>query len=390
MFKIEHIKKAMPEATFELFTEGFADIEYMKKWTLVGGTALSVHLQHRLSEDLDFFIEKSTLDQERTSIERMISHLDEQGYNCVQTHNNSENLDYEIEGVKVTFFASGVKNLKSNCLSFKNIDVASMETIIAMKIEAIVRYRTKTRDFYDIYTIANDKGISLFVMLDVYNKGSHKKANEELLYTRFIRNPLNSDDEGLSGMRVKKRSMSNFSKLREWVVDEVKKSKMIEEQIILSLLENPLLIEKYKDFYFGFERLSLPQKLASIGRSDMVISCLELNIFDMTYEAISGKNLLDYYLLEEDSEIFRKILHHTIKIPPKWLESRTYKREKKLEAIQYENAVIYSIENSQTNERMKIVSEKLGISFEEYVKRVEEKKTTLGVYLKNDRRATRR
>lgn len=83
----------------------------MKKWTLVGETALSVHLQHRLSEDLDFFIEKSTLDQERTSIERMISHLDEQGYNCVQTHNNSESLDYEIEGVKVTFFASGVKNL---------------------------------------------------------------------------------------------------------------------------------------------------------------------------------------------------------------------------------------------------------------------------------------
>jgi len=41
----------------------------------------------------------------------MISHLEEQGYNCVQTHNNSENLDYEIEGVKVTFFASGVKNL---------------------------------------------------------------------------------------------------------------------------------------------------------------------------------------------------------------------------------------------------------------------------------------
>ena len=54
MFKIEQLKKAMPEATFELFTEGFANIDYMKRWTLVGGTALSVHLQHRLSEDLDF------------------------------------------------------------------------------------------------------------------------------------------------------------------------------------------------------------------------------------------------------------------------------------------------------------------------------------------------
>ena len=379
MFEIEQIKKAMPEATFELFTEGFSGIEYMKKWTLVGGTALSVHLQHRLSEDLDFFIEKSTLDQERTEIERMIRNLEEKGYNCVRTHHNSENIDYDIEGVKVTFFASGLKNLKSNCVSYKNIDVASIETIIVMKMEAIISYRTKTRDFYDIYTIAEEEDRTLFSMLDLYNKHSNKKGNEELLYTRFIRNPLNSDDEGLSGMGIKKKRMSNFSKLREWITDEVKKSKTIEEKIIVSILENPLLLKEYQDFYFGFERLSLPQKLASIGRSDMVVKCIELNVFDMTYEAISGKNLLDYYLLEEDNEIFKKILHHTIKIPPKWLESRTYKREKKLEAIQYENAVIYSIENSQTNERMKIVSEKLGISFEEYVERVEEKKRTLSL-----------
>ena len=196
MFEIEQIKKAMPEATFELFTEAFANINYMKKWTLVGGTALSAHLQHRLSEDLDFFIEKSTLDQERTDIERMIQSLEAQGYNCVRTHYNSENLDYDIEGVKVTFFASGLKNLKSHCVSYKNIDVASIETIIVMKMEAIISYRTKTRDFYDIYTVAKDKGISLFTMLDLYNKHSNKKGNEELLYTRFISNPLNSDDEG--------------------------------------------------------------------------------------------------------------------------------------------------------------------------------------------------
>lgn len=103
----------------------------------------------------------------------------------------------------------------------------------------------------------------------------------------------------------------------------------------------------------------------------------------MTYEAISGKNLLDYYLLEEDNEIFRKILHHTTQIPPKWLDSRTYKREGKLEAIKCENSIINSIENNQTDERMKIVSEKFGLSFEEYVQRVEEKREVFTFY--NDR-----
>lgn len=350
MFKVEQIKKAMPEATFELFTEGFSDIDYIRKWTLVGGTALSIHLQHRLSEDLDFFIEKSTLDQERTHIERMIRDLEDKGYDCVRTHNNSENLDYEIEGVKVTFFASGLKNLKSNCGYYQKIDVASIETIIVMKMEAIISYRTKTRDFYDIYTISQEEDISIFTMLDMYNKHSIKKGNEELLFTRFISNPLNSDDEGLGGMSIKKKRMSSFQKLREWIRDEVKSNKVMEEKIILSILEDPLLIEEYKNFNFGFQRLSLPQKLASIGQSDMLVKCLELKIFDMTYEAISGKNLLDYYLLDEDSGIFKKILQYSTKIPSKWLESKTYKREGKLEAIQYENSIINSIENNQTNE----------------------------------------
>jgi hypothetical protein len=307
----------------------------------------------------------------------MIRELEDKAYDCVCTHNNNENLDYEIEGVKVTFFASGLKNLKSNCGSYKNIDVASIETIIVMKMEAIISYRTKTRDFYDIYTISEQENISIFMMLDMYNNHSNKKANEELLYTRFISNPLNSDDEGLGGMSIKKKRMSNFSKLREWIRDEVKNNKIIEEQIILSILETPLLIKEHKDFNFGFQRLSLPQKLASIGQSHTLVKCLELDIFDTTYEAISGKNLLDYYLLDDDNDIFKKILQYSTKITSKWLESKTYKREGKLEAIQYENSIICSIENNQTNERMRIVSEKLGISFDEYSKRVEEKKKVL-------------
>jgi hypothetical protein len=378
MFEIEQIKKAMPTATFELFTEGFSNINYISNWTLVGGTALSIHLHHRLSEDLDFFIEKSTLAQERTHIEKMISNLENQGYDCVMTHNNSENLDYEIEGVKVTFFASGLKNLKSNCHSYKNIEVASIATIIVMKMEAIISYRTKTRDFYDIYIIGEQEDISIFTMLDMYNNFTAKKAKEELLYTRFVTNPLDSDDEGLDGMEIKKKSVSDFSKLREWISDEVKKNKRREEEIILSILETPLLIVEYKDFNFGFQRLSLPQKLASIGQSEIVVKCLELNTFDIAYEDISGKNLLDYYLTAEENKVFEKILKYATIIPSKWLESRTYKREGKIEAIQCENYIINSIAKNHSDERMKIVAEKCGISFEKYAKRIEMKKTILG------------
>ena len=281
-------------------------------------------------------------------------------------------------GVKVTFFSSGLKDLKSNCSSYKNIEVASIETIIAMKMQAIISYRTKTRDFYDIYSISEQQDISIFTMLDMYNSHTTKKVKEELLYTCFVTNPLDDDDEGLDGMDIKKKNMSSFSKLREWIIDEVKKNKTQEEKIILCVLENPSLIEEYKDFYFGFQRLSLPQKLASIDQSNMVIKCIALNTFDIAYEDISGKNILDYYLTAEENEVFEKILQYTTIIPSAWLESKTYRREGKIEAIQCENYIINSIAKSHTNERMKIVAEKCGISFEEYAKRIEVKRTILG------------
>lgn len=376
MFEIEQIKKAMPEATFELFTEGFSDIAYMRKWTLVGGTALSIYLHHRLSEDLDFFIEKSTLDQERTHIEKMITELEERGYSCVKTHNNSENLDFETEGVKVTFFASAIKNLKANCNSYKNIDVASVETIMVMKMEVIISYRTKIRDFYDIYTISEHKNISLFAMLDIYNIYSNKKGKEELLYYRFVSNPPDGNDEGLDGMMVKE-GISTFSKLRRWVIDEILKNKAVEEETILSILENPSQIGKYKECNFGLQRISLPQKFASIGRSDMVMLCLELHIFDVTYRDISGKNLLDYHLSLEDNEVFQKILECATEIPREWLESKTYMREKKIEAIQLENSIINSVEKSQHRERMIKIADKYGITIEEYLKKVEDKNSLI-------------
>ena len=168
--------------------------------------------------------------------------------------------------------------------------------------------------------------------------------------------------------------MSTFPKLREWIIDEIKKNKTEEEEIILSILENPSLIEKYKDFNFGFQRISLLQKLSAIGQSNIVEKCLELNTFDVVYEDISGKNLLDYYLAPEENEVFEKILQCTTEIPSKWLESKTYKRENKIEAIQCENSIINSIEKNQSKERMKIVAEKYSMTFEEYSKKVEEKR----------------
>ncbi|MDQ1340864.1 MAG: hypothetical protein QG567_2022 [Campylobacterota bacterium] len=136
---------------------------------LIGGTALSHHLNHRLSEDLDFCIMGKL---PRRAIAEFISR-------CVDLYNedkvdfiefsqgklldfqiNCEDImDYEqnwkIAGVKVTFFDGsdnrGVRDIfKNDCFVQEgNIKIASVDSIFAMK--SLMFYnRAKSRDYFDL------------------------------------------------------------------------------------------------------------------------------------------------------------------------------------------------------------------------------------------------
>ncbi len=294
MFDNKQIKNAMPEETFNLFVYGFSDLEHIGRWTLVGGTALSIRYHHRLSEDLDFFIGKATLEEEKGRIRSMIVTLRSKGFSCVQTVNDDDQIDYQINGVKVTFHASGLKNLKESCNFFGNIEIAGVNTIIAMKMDAIIEYRTKTRDLYDIYTIFNHNNISLFEMLDLYNSHTNENYSDALILKRLTSKALDNDDEGLGNMNA--TGLSNFTTLREWVKASIKKEADEDTWHIITLDIHNDKIQEYKDRCFGLERLSLVQKYAVLGKDDMVTKCLELSSFELSYKNLSGKNLLDYYL----------------------------------------------------------------------------------------------
>lgn len=375
MFDIEQLEKAMPKQTFILLSEGLSELDEIKRWMLVGGTALSVHYHHRLSEDLDFFINHSTLAQSKKSILTMMKTLEELGFEVVKTQENDRNLDFEIFGVKVTFFASGLNHLKEQSKSYKQIAIASIDTIIAMKMEAIVNYRTKTRDFYDIYTIAKNQNISLFEMLDIYNRQYNPKIKESELLHRFLDRKLDSDDEGLSAMNPKKQL--TFSKLRRWIADEIKKNRQEEIVIVNDMLETPQLISKYANRFFGFERVSLLQKFASIYEPNMVLNALKVSNFDIGYKNISGKNILDYYL--EDDEMFKTILHYAKEIPDEWLNSRMYAFKEKMDYILLENSLIKCIQNRSSKKRVEKVAKVRGVELDLFSEMLDRKREVLGV-----------
>jgi len=373
MFSLDQLKEAMPSQTFELFVEGFCELEEISKWTLVGGTALSIHYHHRLSEDLDFFIHHSTLEQSRKRIFTMMQELEDNGFEVVKVKEDERNLDFEIFGVKVTFFASGIESLEEKAQNYKKITIATVETITAMKMDAIINYRTKSRDFYDIYTIAKEQNITIFTMLDRYNLYTQTKTKESELLHRFLMRDLDSDDEGLTAMRP--QTKMSFGQLRLWVKEEVKANGVEETKIINSILENPSLISQYASIYFGFERISLLQKLASISEPDMVLKALKESSFDIAYKSIAGKNILDYYV--ENKQMFEALLSYAHKVPDEWLNSRLYRSKELLPLIRLENSLIALIQNESNEERIKKVAEKRGVELDVFIDRLRMKARVL-------------
>ena len=130
-------------------------LECIKPFVLVGGTALSLQLGTRLSEDLDFMRWKADkndrLEIDWPGIKRGL-----------ETIGKVENVDilafdhalFIVDGVKLSFYAAPRKKLPAmrEITIQNNLKVADVVSIGAMKMETMAR-RSRFRDYFDIYSV---------------------------------------------------------------------------------------------------------------------------------------------------------------------------------------------------------------------------------------------
>ncbi len=364
----------MPPATFELISEGFMPMSEISRWTLVGGTALAIHYQHRLSEDLDFFIKNSTLQQDLKRIDKMMAHLEQKGFGVAKLHENDTQIDFEISGVKVTFFTSSLNILQNKSISFENVAVAGIETIKAMKMDAILNHRTLSRDFFDIATIMKQEKLTIFDLLDSYKEHYSKKLSSSLILDRLIQRDYEPDDPGLNPMKPK--SSINPSKFRQELATQIKQQAQKDIRSIDTIISNPSITKQYLDRKFGLSRMNLPQKLATLGEDELVLKALKVGNFDITYKDISGRTLLDHYL--ENDTMFAKILSFAKEIPDSWLQNRTFKRHNKDYLIALENSIISCAKNKHnSNEKIERIAIKHKLEPKELLKKIKIKEKLL-------------
>ena len=115
---------------------------------LAGGTALALHLGHRISVDLDFFTNMNF------NVESLISEIRKTGYPYRIISEGEGYLIVDLDGIKVSIFKYDYPFLEKQVV-YKEVHVAGILDIASMKVIAISQRGTK-RDFVDLFFILQD------------------------------------------------------------------------------------------------------------------------------------------------------------------------------------------------------------------------------------------
>jgi hypothetical protein len=165
-----------------LIFEAISRLECIKPYVLVGGTALSLQLGCRESEDLDFMSwRKSKNEKREVNWPEIKKELETIGNVEKCDILDIDHIEFVVNGVKLSFYANpNYSPLKSPIVYLNNIVLADKTAIGAMKMEVMLR-RSQFRDYYDIYSLIED-GEDLKEMMSLALKYSgHRLKSKNLI-----------------------------------------------------------------------------------------------------------------------------------------------------------------------------------------------------------------
>jgi predicted nucleotidyltransferase len=150
--------ETVDEGTLGLLKQ-LQSLSILSEMRLVGGTSLALQIGHRKSIDIDLFGNLSA------EYENLMDELNTIGE--VVPLKNSKNIhSLLVNDIKVDIVNYGYEWL-TNKITIDNIQLASIEDIAAMKLNAIIGRGSK-KDFIDLFFILKD--YSLATLMEFYTK----------------------------------------------------------------------------------------------------------------------------------------------------------------------------------------------------------------------------
>ena len=168
-------------------------LECIRGYLLVGGTALSLQIHNRQSEDLDF-MRWRTSKTEKMEVDWPSIRKELETIASIDSMNllDIDHVEFIVQGVKISFYAAPRYTPVYEPVHIQNnLYAADMLSIGAMKMEVMLR-RSAFRDYYDIYSLLQS-GLSLQAMIDLALRHSNHVLHTKNLLAmltsgqRFVR-----------------------------------------------------------------------------------------------------------------------------------------------------------------------------------------------------------
>lgn len=149
----------VPQIAITAFKK-LAEERISESFYLAGGTALALQMGHRLSVDLDFFVQK------KFAVKKLLRNLSRIGRVDVMLEDH-DSLCVEFAGAKLSFLYYPYQLLFPLVMWRGYGELADVRDVACMKIDAIASRGTK-RDFVDLYYLL--KQYSLPEILELFEK----------------------------------------------------------------------------------------------------------------------------------------------------------------------------------------------------------------------------
>jgi hypothetical protein len=140
-----------------------SNLESIKGFVLVGGTGIALQINHRLSEDLDFCRWVPTTSATHAiSVKEIEAELKNNFENVTTNHLSFDQVDFRIDGVKLTFF----NEVGLVCPPFTPIiyscNILGIPLLLhgSMKVKTLFE-RITYRDYYDLFVLLSEKHMNL-------------------------------------------------------------------------------------------------------------------------------------------------------------------------------------------------------------------------------------
>lgn len=173
--------KGLAPHTKQVF-EAVSRLDCIKPYLLVGGTALSLQIENRQSEDLDFMKWRTSKAEKMEvawyQIEKELTMIGDIQHKDIL---DIDHVEYLVSGVKFSFYACPKYSPVSESVDYlNNLKLADVKSIGAMKMEVMLR-RSNFRDYYDIYSILKH-GVPVNDLISLaLSYSGHKLKSKNLL-----------------------------------------------------------------------------------------------------------------------------------------------------------------------------------------------------------------